>query len=129
MAFVVPNFNLSCNLWSAVAGVPVGPSPAGAPREEDLECALVYGHRINGASTGGTGSVGIPMQAMHLLLPPGADVRGLECVSGQDTAEVPSDSGRWYLVFWVDDVGKGWGNEHRTALLLAVEGSWSPPYP
>lgn len=89
------------------------------------------------ASTGGTGSAGVPLQAMNLLLPVGTDVRGpQDTVSNTDAStqvkgdyvECPSGSGRYYVVAFVDDIGKGFTNEHRDACLFAVPGSWVPPY-
>jgi hypothetical protein len=36
--------------------------------------------------------------------------------------EVPSGSGRYYVVVAVDDVGRGFLNEHRYALVLPYYG-------
>jgi hypothetical protein len=55
--------------------------------------------------------------AMQLLLPAGTDIRGPASSTGADSVEVPSGSGRWYGVFFVDDIAKGFSNEHRLALL------------
>lgn len=66
---------------------------------------------------------------MNLLLPKGVDVRGPQDTVSFDMAEVPAGSGRWYRVVGVDDVGKGFTNEHRTASLYALGGSWTAPYP
>lgn len=72
---------------------------------------------------------GVPIICMCLLLPPITDIRGMQDVSGfVDVVEVPQGTGRWYGVAVVDDVGKGYPNEHRTALLLALPGTWTPPY-
>jgi hypothetical protein len=81
------------------------------------------------ASTGGTGLAGVPIVAMSLLLPALTDVRATQGVGGvPDTVEVPAGSGRWYGVAGVDDIGKGYANEHRTACILALLGSWTVPY-
>jgi len=126
--FVVPQFNLVCDIWT---GPPVtGPfvPPAGAPRLAGQSCALVYGSRTNVSSTGGTTSAGVALQTMNLLLPGGTDVRGPQDATAVDVVECPTGSGRWYAVTFVDDIGKGWANEHRTASLQAIEKSWNPPY-
>lgn len=129
MAFVVPNFNLLCNIGASLApGWP--PSQLGVGlRLVNQACALVYGHRNNVASTGGTGSVGVPLMCMSLLLPAGTDVRGLQDSGGMpDVVECPAGTGRWYGVAWVDDIGKGYPNEHRTAMIQALQGVWVAPY-
>jgi hypothetical protein len=67
---------------------------------------------------------------MSLLLPPLSDVRGPQDSSGfTDVVEVPAGSGRYYGVAAVDDIGKGYSNEHRTASLYALPGTWLAPYP
>lgn len=127
MAYTVPSFNLLCNIeMPDIAGVPAIPS--GPPRIANQPCALVYGRRVNVASTGGTGDPGVPLQGMNLLLPPGVDIRGPQDVVSFDMVECPAGSGRWYWVFFVDDIGKGWPNEHRTAGILALADSWTAPY-
>jgi hypothetical protein len=128
MAYVVPNFNLLCNIWDGFnPGFPA--PPVGPPRLSNQVCALVLGRRVNVASTGGTGSPGIPLQAMNLLLPALTDIRGPQSAISSSAAECPAGSGRFYGVYFVDDIGKGYANEHRTACILAIAGSWPDPYP
>lgn len=127
MPFIIPTFNLLCNIAPPVAdGIPA--LPAGPTRIFDQPCALVYGKRVNVASTGGTGFAGIPLQVMNLLLPALTDIRGPQDTTSFDQVEVPAGSGRWYWVAFVDDIGKGWPNEHRTATLFAIPLTWIPPY-
>jgi hypothetical protein len=66
---------------------------------------------------------------MNLLLPAKTDVRGPQDVRSFDMVEVPAGSGRWYSVVFVDDIGRGFANEHRTAGIHAMVGQWVPPYP
>lgn len=87
----------------------------------------MYGRRTNQSSTGGTSEVGVLVQGMNLLLPSLTDVRGPQDVDGEDVVECPQGSGRFYRVTFVDDIGKGYPNEHRTATLLAAQ-NWIPPY-
>ena len=128
MAFRLPSFNLLCNITTCdVANVPAIPTlPIRLPNQT---CQLCYGRRVNVASTGGTSTVGILSIAMTLLVPPLVDVRGPQDVTSADMVEVPAGSGRWYFVVAVDDIGKGFANEHRTAVMSALAKSWVPPYP
>jgi hypothetical protein len=66
---------------------------------------------------------------MNLLLPPFIDVRGPQDTVSFDMVEVPEGTGRWYQVTGVDDIGKGFDNEHRTASIYALVRGWTAPYP
>jgi len=128
MAFRLPTFNLTCNIYPMnapnIPDIPLNP-----PRIADQICQLTYGRRVNVASTGGTDEAGVPLQSMNLLLPAGVDIRGPQDTVSADMVEVPAGSQRWYWVIFVDDVAKGFGNEHRTAGIFALSGSWLAPYP
>lgn len=128
MAYRLPSFNLVCNITQPLMAGGVGiPDPPF--RLEGLSCQLTYGRRVQVVSTGGTGEVGVLVLTMNLLLPALTDVRGPQDVLSPDLVEVPADSGRWYKVVAVDDIGKGFANEHRSASIHALEGQWVPPYP
>ena len=128
MAFKLPTFNLLCNISQPdvvdTPGIPDAPY-----RIVDQPCQLTYGKRVQVASTGGTAEVGVLVLTMNLLLPAKVDVRGPQDVVSFDMVEVPAGSGRWYRVYGVDDIGRGFSNEHRTASILALAKSWTPPYP
>lgn len=127
MAFVLPTFNLTCNIKTCpVANVPSVPSEPF--RLTAQPCQLTYGRRVNVASTGGTDTPGVPLLAMNVLLPAGTDVRGPQDTVSFDMLECPAGSGRWYWVVFVDDIGKGFTNEHRTAGVFALAGTWDAPY-
>jgi hypothetical protein len=127
MGYTVPSFNLTCAITSPdVPGVPGIPTLP--PRIPSQICALVYGRRVNVMSTGGTSIPGVPIQAINLLLPAGTDIRGPQDGNSFDMVELPPLSQQWYQVCFVNDVGKGWPNEHRTAALFALAGTWAPPY-
>jgi len=66
---------------------------------------------------------------MNLLVPKLVDVRGPQDTVSADLVEVPAGSGRWYVVVAVDDIGKGFSNEHRTASIFALAARWVAPYP
>lgn len=128
MAFRLPTFNLLCNI--SIPGVPGTQVPAVAPyRLTNQACQLTYGQRSQVASASGTGNQGTLVLCMNLLLPPLTDIRGPQDVVSFDSVEVPAGSGRWYYVFGVDDIGKGFSNEHRSASIYAIAGTWAPPYP
>lgn len=128
MAFRPPVFNLFCNIYTMVP--PNTPAiPSGSPRLEHQACQLTYGRRVNVISTGGTTAAGVIVLTMNLLLPKGVDIRGPQDTVSADMVEVPEASGRWYAVVAVDDIGKGFNNEHRSASIFALVGTWVPPYP
>jgi hypothetical protein len=121
LSFSVPTFNLVCNIYSNSAPPPVGPPRLTSP------CNLAYGRRVSvaWAATAFTGPW------MTLLLPPGTDIRSGLGPSPPDYVEVPAGSGRTYIVNGVDDVGKGFSNEHRFAVISGenATGFWPEPYP
>lgn len=123
MSFVVPNFNLPVNLWRAGFAVP----PVGMP-------ALTFFGNLNpgrrtylGSYPWSQSSLG-SMLLMYLLVPAHTDIRGQISVGTGDLVEVPAGSGRYYKVGWVDDVGKGFPNEHRLAVLVQAS-PWPTPLP
>lgn len=128
MAFHQPNFNLLANVTTCdVPGVPA--IPIGAIRLPNQPCALVYGKRSANSSSGGTTLPGIPVETINVLFPKGTDVRGPQDTVSFDMIECPAGTGRWYMCVFLDDIGKGYLNEHRTASVFALQGSWLAPYP
>jgi len=131
MAFVLPTFNLVCNIFTGL--------------QDNIEfrlespCNLAMGRRNDwpfGAQAQSGGSQGM---VPHLLLPALTDIRDGSCGPKADLVEVPKDSGRFYNVIGVDDLGKGFPNEHRMATLAKVwgfngngfglHGFWPTPIP
>lgn len=112
VAYVLPTFNLFCNIWHPPVVVP----PVGPPTLTVM-CNLALGRRTAEDAVG-------PPLGMWLLLPALTDIRvGSVC-------EVPALSGRWYKVIGVDDAGKGFANEHRVGLLDSGSNlAWAVPYP
>lgn len=119
MGFSVPSFPLLC-------GVYTGPF-VGRVFRFDVMANLAFGRRV---------SIGGPLSYYfnepypivlesnaQLLTPAGTDLRDqsqhpLAAFNPIDIVEVPALSGRWYLVTGVDDIGKGFPNEHRSAWLV-----------
>ena len=111
MSFTVPTFPLTCNVWD-------GPNPPVGPPRLSPDCNLAIGRRIFPGQSGFdnfSATEGTP----QLLVPALTDIRDASCVpaAGGDVIEVPAGTGRFYYVIYVDDVGKGFLNEHRLALL------------
>lgn len=121
MSFSLPIFNLFCNVWHQPAHPPAAPS-------FNVKCNLAYGRRGMSELVDTSLSFRWPMT---LLLPLGTDVRTQAQGSSLDIVEVPAGSQRYYYVVAVDDVGKGFANEHRAAVLIATAdfGNWPIPYP
>lgn len=129
MAFVVPTFNIHCNIWRfgtnadqfTVQYGTVWPPDLG-PDVNDVPCNLAWGRRVS--SEQGLVAYPFPTLLMTLLLPKLTDIQSPAC-SGTlgDIVEVPRNSGRVYIVIDVDDIGKGFSNEHRAASIMAFGGS------
>lgn len=126
MSFTLPSFNLVCDIRT-------GNVIVGAPRLS-VACNLAWGRR--GAMPSmqmslTTKASGFPGSST-LLLPAGTDIRDSWNSSGEDCVEVPSGSGRFYRVFYVDDIGKGFPNEHRAAVITKRGNAllfWPTPIP
>ena len=123
MAFVLPTFNLSVSVWR-VLGV------GGTYASPDLSVManLSPGKRVmfQGLMIGPNE----PIAPMELLLPAFTDIRSRWNNVERDLVEAPSGSNRFYEVTQVDDIGKGFANEHRIAwiqyLCLGAQ-SLTPP--
>jgi len=112
MAYSLPQFNLTCDIYR-------GPWLTRTLAIAAQPCNLAYGRRHSLQNVASGTQNGESMN-MSLLLPPGVDVRDLSCAAVDDVVECPSGSGRWYQVSNVDDIGKGFDNEHRCAILFKI---------
>jgi hypothetical protein len=121
MSFTLPSFNLPVRVNRLATGKAGGPDVVAMGN-------LAWGRRVAAPASGGTGIVGMVFVAPILLLPVGTDVRDGACPAGPDFVEVPSGSGRWYVALYVDDIGKGFSNEHRAAVLVKSS-PWPEPVP
>jgi len=122
MAFTLPSFPLTINIYDNGGG------PGGAPRVVTV-CNLAYGKRVM-TQYWSWGQDIPPSSSVFglILLPPLTDIRDGFCPGGSDVVEVPAGSGRTYTVDMVDDLGKGFANEHRFA-MLCKSGTWPEPIP
>ena len=118
--FKVPTFILAVRGWRSA-------SPLDGP--PDFECLgnLAWGRRVT-AATGIPEDESADTLLAALLLPALTDVRDGYSAGGADIVEVPAGSKRWYLVKQVDDVGKGFANEFRVA-VIAKQAPWPAPIP
>lgn len=126
MAYTVPAFNLLCNI-----GQPVTPRTNQVPavwRLLNVPCVLAYGRRVAVAPLGVLNSQAFSGGGSTLLLPKLTDVRGQQDNTSWDMVECPPGTNRFYSVCHVDDVGKGFANEHRVAVCVPVFGLWVAPY-
>jgi hypothetical protein len=121
MAFTLPTFNLVCNVWR-------GGNPTSNPPDVVSFCNLTPNRRVYFPMIEPAIDARFPVMFLTLLLPALTDVRMYNVVTGPDVVEVPAGSHRFYQVQQVDDVGKGFANEHRFALILPVV-PWPQPIP
>lgn len=122
MAFVLPQMPLTCGIWDVNLVPPVvGP-------DRTVKCNLAWGRRTAVPSTGGTGALGVVLFTMTLLLPARTNIWGDPGLVACSVVEVPLASGRYYRVAVVDDLGKGFANEHRGAVLVQAL-PWAHPIP
>lgn len=120
MAYVLPDFNLTCDVYR-------GPWATKALAISAQVCNLAYSKRGQIPSVFHTFNEWSVQ--MSLLVPPLVDIRDLSCAAVEDVIECPAGSGRWYQVGSVDDIGKGFPNEHRCAILFKIsEALLGAPY-
>ncbi len=123
MAFVLPNFNLTVNIWNPPAG------PPGLPSVIVLG-NLAYSRRAHIQAPYSPGPAPVPIVPMYLLLPALTDVRDpFNGAALQSILEIPAGSGRFYESMHVDDAGKGFANEHRICMVKKALGPWPIPIP
>jgi hypothetical protein len=124
MAYRLPTFNLQVNIWRFS-------TPLANPPDVTSPCQLRY----PGSRPAGDTDTDEPQQrayVMTLLLPPLVDIQdGFSPLPEGDVVEVPAFSGRYYRVEIVDDVAKGFPNEHRYAAISKADDlpPWPVPYP
>lgn len=113
MRFILPTFNLPINIWrSAISG---GSLNYAAPDVITI-CNMTPGRRVM-ISMAVPVVPAAPAFHMEVLLPKLTDIRANWNSQGSDICEIPGGSERFYQVDYVDDIGKGFANEHRLALV------------
>lgn len=125
MAFHVPDFNLTCNIFDN-DGSGIYPTVRISPN-----CNLSPGKRTMqfcDFSPGGQPLVGGQgfFFSSNLLLPKQTDLHTLlNGYAFPDLIEVPASSGRFYGLTWWEDVGKGFSNEYRLAIICQIGSKFS----
>lgn len=122
MAYTIPNFNITADVYDAAA------SPAVAVYRLTTPCNLQFARKVNPGSAASPANTPVWEATIFLLVPALTDIRDRFCPGSEDWVEVPSGTGRWYRVVCVDDVGKGFPNEYRVAILCKDYG-WPQPIP
>lgn len=122
MAYVLPTLNIDVNIWPSNAVPPVG-----APSVQ-CKANLAWGKRTAVPSTGGTATLGVVLMTMTLLLPKATNIFGDPDLNVCCCVEAPAGTARFYLVAFVDDIGRGFANEHRAAILVQKL-PWPIPIP
>lgn len=119
MAFFIPEMPLPCDVYD-------GPWVTRVFREQ-IFGNLALGKRVapNFGSYGNSSESPASVLTM-LLIPALTDVRSRMQVADPDVLEIPSGSGRWYKAESVDDIGKGFPNEHRYVLLAQLSEAIDP---
>jgi hypothetical protein len=114
MAFTLPVFNLPVDIYS-------GPWLTRSLRLAGVLGNLAFGKRVEELfGSFGPAATSPAGQLSILLLPPLTDIRSTIQVAQPDLIEIPSGSGRWYQAMSVEDIGKGFSNEHRMAFVGQV---------
>jgi hypothetical protein len=120
MAFTLPDFNLTCDVYT-------GPWIGKVYRFSVLG-NLAWGRRVTPAAFGNFHNDPQTCEQMTLLLPALTDIRYRANAPTNDILEIPSGSGRWYAAIAVDDLGKGFPNEHRGAVVMPVYEATDPAF-
>lgn len=124
--YTLPNFNLLCNIFTV--------QDFTAPPRVVSPCNLAFGRRTAMPTVGPdpVDTYGQGQGSICLLLPALTDIRDIANNTGPDGVECPAGSGRLYFVVAWDDIGKGFANEHRCAILTkyyTVAQPWPTPSP
>jgi hypothetical protein len=119
--FILPHFNLNCGIqtYTLTPGAPR--LVVGANLQQGRSSRFYIFNSVEGATFDG-------VTTPWILVPKLTDVRAANLGGAADMLELPLGSGRWYYALAVDDIGKGFGNEHRF-VIAAQLGPWPVPIP
>lgn len=119
MPFILPTFNLTVFIWRFAAD----------PHTDPPDVVTAGQLRWPGATGLAINAVPGLEPGMILLLPPSTDIReGNPSIAVSDWVEVPAGTGRLYYPLRVDDVARGFSNQHRFAVLSKIL-PWPQPTP
>lgn len=124
MAFRLPTFNVNVNIWRGTNAVTNPPDVTALGNLSPGRFTTIF------SEASASAPVSSFVTDMLLRLPPLTDIRdGILGTTGRDNCEVPAGSGRFYAVIYVDDVAKGFTNEHRYAMIAKGSRPWPEPIP
>lgn len=128
VAYRIPVFNLNVNIWrnsNVVGNPPDVTATCNLAAGERSQGLIPYTDQLNAAHQ--TAAYFRSAAIMTVLLPKRTDVRppGMQFpgISG-DLIEIPAGSGVYYVVLGVGDIGRGFQNEHRFAVVVMLTGAW-----
>jgi hypothetical protein len=144
VGYRLPTFNLVVNIWRSTSLVANPPDIVSAAN-------LTFGERTSMMIVGWATTTSAQLRSAfahvlalnQILLPKGTDVRPPDALAAPlegDAIECPAGSGRFYITMTVDDIGRGFPNEHRCAVVVratqaAIDSTTNPwglplcPYP
>ena len=114
MAYSLPDFNLTIGHFRSFAPYSFSTKTSLGTFMGQLRG---YGAHPRVTARYSTTSVDYP-SGWSVLCPPATDLRDALCSSASfDLLEIPSASGRWYIVNYVDDIARGFPNQYRLGIL------------
>jgi hypothetical protein len=130
MAFTLPTFNVSVNVWDGAL------DPTVDPPDLTLLANVSLGRRIMLFADANCwfnpeNGVALNMFIRIMMVPAGTNIKGrwwnfTAGNSQSDWVEVPAGTGAFYKVLDVADMAKGFANEHRVVAFLPY---WDKPLP
>lgn len=116
-SFNMPVFNLAAFIWHNF-GTNVDHRP---PPDLEVNVNLANGRVAHlPVWTAAPPAIQALSMSSSVLLPKLTDIRDNSCSNGPDVIEIPKNSGRFYWVSYVDDIAKGFDNEHRWAVVQKI---------
>lgn len=133
MPYVIPAMPLDCDVWWNYDPTVTMYS---APDINKVKGCLSPGKRVMLSVPTPTSSPTFYEYPVELLLPPLTNISGETDVVFTSVVEVPTGSHRFYVVTYVDDIAKGFANEHRYILMnmfkvamVFIDVTWPFPIP
>jgi hypothetical protein len=124
MAKKIPLFPMTANVWRNASAIP-------GPPDLVVQCQL-HVPTAGRAAYGSTPTLIAGTLFRSIYVPKGTDLRPIWPSSLPDVIECPAGTGRFYHVWDLDDVAKGFPNEFRCASVIVyfgIAGSWPTPIP
>lgn len=118
MPYVLPTFNLAVSIWRT------GWVASNYATPDVSTMGNLSPGKVVSMNRGASLNTAVAAFVMELRLPKLTDIRAAyQANNTEDLVEVPAGSKRFYEVQYVDDIGKGFTNEHRLAVILFTGGT------